>query len=465
MKQVGGSISVFLALTISLILAFCMVLVESARENAMLLKADLLFQTGIQSVMAEYHQELWEKYELFYLDCSYGTETPNYENIECRLQKYIEENLRYDGRGWLSLQYEDGKISEVRLASDYVGEDLYAKAVESVKKSMGISFAEQALRWLEQVEATSYIEEYLENENQETYQVIGEVNGSSIEVKEEVWGFDKKGKPILIEEAEYETVDIHNPLDKILSGNILLKQVTNDMPEISLNKINTKTLPSKRSLSVGSAQEREEETNMLDKALFCNYVLKHLSSFADCKNETKEGLQYSLEYLIGGKASDNLNMEIVVGKLMIIREIDNYLKILQDEVRRAEAEAIGAAAAALVPWVAPIVTQATLIYWSYEESITDVQKLLEGESVSLVKSIGLDDVGLTELTYEQYLYILLLMQSKDTLILRTMDMIEMDIGREQYKFRIDACVSFCEIKGTFTDIYNKKYYVTQKVQY
>ena len=73
MKQEGASISVFLALTISLVLAFCMVLVESARENAMLLKADLLFQTGVQNIMAEYHQELWEKYELFYIDCSDGT--------------------------------------------------------------------------------------------------------------------------------------------------------------------------------------------------------------------------------------------------------------------------------------------------------------------------------------------------------------------------------------------------------
>ena len=465
MKQVNASISVFLALTISLVLAFCMALVESARENAMLLKADLIFQIGVQSVMAEYHHELWEKYELFYLDCSYGTETPNYENIGHRLQKYIDENLRYDGRGWLSLQYEDGQISEVRLASDYIGEDLYTKAVESVKESMGLSFAEQALKWLEQVEATSYIEEYLEHENQETYQVIGEVNGSSIEVKEEVWGFDKKGQPILLEEAEYETVDIHNPLDRILSGNILLKKVTDSSQKISLNKINIKSLPSKRALAAGSAPKRETETNLLDKALFCNYVLEHLSSFSDYKNETKEGLQYSLEYLIGGKESDNLNMEIVIGKLMVIREIDNYLKILQDEIRLAEAEAIGAAAATLVPWVAPIVTQATLIYWAYEESINDVQRLLEGESVSLVKAIGLNDVGLAELNYEQYLYILLLMQSKDTLILRTMDMIEMDIGREQYGFRIDACVSFCEIQGVFMDIYNKKYYVTQKVQY
>ena len=465
MKQVGASISVFLALTISLVLAFCMVLVESARENAMLLKADLLFQTGIQNIMAEYHQELWEKYELFYIDCSYGTGSPNYENVEYRLQQYIEESLKYDGKGWLSLLYEEGHISEVRLASDYMGEDLYAKAVDNAKSSIGISFAEQALGWLEQVKSTSYLEDCLKKENQEANQVIGEVNGSSVEVKEEVWGLDTKGQPILLEEAEYETVDIKNPLDRILSGNILLKQVIDDMQNVSLNRINTKALPSKRSLAAGSAQTRESEKNMLDKALFCKYVLEHMSSFTDYRSMEEDGIQYFLEYLIGGKAADNLNMEVVVGKLMALREIDNYLHILQDEVKCAEAEAIGAAAAMLVPWVAPIVTQATLIYWAYEESLEDVQRLLRGESIPLAKALGLDGVALTELDYEQYLYILLLMQSTETLIFRTMDVIEVDIGMKQQGFRIDACLSSCKIQGVFTDIYGKTYYVTQKVQY
>lgn len=465
MKEVRASVSVFLALTISLVLAFCMVLVESARENAMLLKADVLFQIGVQSVMAEYHRELWENYELFYLDCSYGSQIPNYENMEQHLQRYIEENLKYDGRGWFSLFYEGEQVYNVRLASDYEGEDLFAKAVKSVKESMGISIAEQALRWLEQVESTSYIEEYIENENQETHQIIEEVNGSSIKVKEEVWGLDKKGEPILLEEAEYEMVDIYNPLDQILSGNILLKQVIDDGQDISLNKINTTVLPSKRALAAGSAQEREAEKNILDKALFCNYVLEHLNSFMDYGDERKEGLQYPLEYLIGGKAADNLNMEIVVGKLMTIREIDNYLRILQDEIRCAEAEAIGTAAATLVPWLAPIVTQAMLVYWAYEESVDDIQSLLRGESIPLVKFLGVEDVEWTMLNYEQYLYILLLMQSKESLVHRTMDMIEMDIGRKQQGFRIDACVSSCEIAGVFSDIHNKKYYVTQKVQY
>ena len=63
-EKVGGSISVFFAVTLTLMLSFCMVLIESARENTMLLKADVVFNAGVQSVMAEFHTALWEKYDL-----------------------------------------------------------------------------------------------------------------------------------------------------------------------------------------------------------------------------------------------------------------------------------------------------------------------------------------------------------------------------------------------------------------
>ena len=96
MRCVKGSISVILALTITLMLSFCMILIESARENTMLLKADVIFDTGLQCILAEYHVLLWEDYDLLYVDAGYGTEVPDYELVKAHMRDYIDKNLRFD---------------------------------------------------------------------------------------------------------------------------------------------------------------------------------------------------------------------------------------------------------------------------------------------------------------------------------------------------------------------------------
>ena len=466
-RVVSGSISIFLALSITIMLSFCMVLIESARENAMLLKADMMFDTGMRCLMAEYHQKLWEKYDLVYMDCSYGSSMPDYGLVKSHLRHYVEENLKYDTKGWFALKYQECQMTDVLLATDMEGADFYLQAIKAAESELGISYVEQALSWLEQVESTTYISDVIEADSRNTEETIANVNGTSVEVEEAVWGFNKKGQPILIEEAKFETVDIHNPLDNILSGNILLKQVVNDRSNVSSNQINISSLASNRELSTGISYGSDNVDGMWKKALFCKYLLDHFGSYVDNGDLEQGGLAYSLEYLIGGKATDSQNLEVITAKLLAIREIDNYLALLQDEWKCAEAEVIGAAAASLVPWAGPIVTQGILIYWAYEDSVADLQRLFRGESVPLVKALGMVNASefSWDLDYEDYLYLLLLMQGREKLTMRAMDMIEVDIREEQENFRMDGCISGVKFIGTFVDVYDKKYTITDSVQY
>ena len=468
MRCVKGSISVILALTITLMLSFCMILIESARENTMLLKADVIFDTGLQCILAEYHVLLWEDYDLLYVDAGYGTEVPDYELVKVHMRDYIDKNLRFDHYGWLALEYEGMQMSEVLLATDFSGTDFYLQAVESAKESIGITYIEQIIHWLEQVESTKYMEDSIKEQLSETNRVIEDTNGSVVEVKEAVWGVDENGEPILLEEAEYETVDINNPLDNVFSGNLLLRQVLGETKELSNVKINTKALASGRALASGNAGNSKEDMDTLwNKVFFCKYILDHFGCYTDNGDFGQYTLCYPLEYIIGGKASDTANLEAVMSKLLLIREVDNYLCLLQDEIKKAEAEAIGTAiaSAAYVPWLGPVLTQAMLLYWAYEDSVADLQQLVQGKEVPLVKSLGLGDDFEICLDYKEYLILLLLMQNKENLIMRSIDMIETYVREEQSNFRMDGCIGSAVLSGTFQDSYNKQYTITRQLQY
>lgn len=463
MKQVKASVSVFLALTITMMLSFCMILIESARENTMLLKADIIFHTGTQSIMAEYHKQLWEQYDLLYIDCSYGTQQPDYEKVKQHLEAYVQKNLGKENGDWLGLQYKGAVITDTLLATDLQGSAFCTQAAESAKTSSGISYIEKIMEYFEQLQDYQEIEAELSEDRARVSSEIEAVNGSKVEVKEAVWGVDEWGERILLEEAEYKVIELENPLDNILSANILLNHVLGENAEVSDTKAEVSGLPSVRRLAVGTAKKEVTEYGLKDKIYLCKYILEHFQSYME-QQESDGVLRCECEYLIAGKSSDAQNMEAVMGRLLAIREVDNYLRILQSEARKAEAHAIASvAAAASVPAIEPVIYQAMLLYWAYEDSVQDLQSLLHGEKIPLVKSVE----ALAEfcLDYEEYLIILILLEDMEKLSMRSLDIIEMSIRNEQEFFRIDGCISHAAIEGSFEDIYGKNYTVDANIQY
>ena len=96
-KRTDAYLTVYLTLILAILLSLCLALVEGARRNAAALEAECIVDIGLNSVLAEYHKELFRQYNLFAIDISYGTAMASFSNTERHLQQYLEKNMSLDG--------------------------------------------------------------------------------------------------------------------------------------------------------------------------------------------------------------------------------------------------------------------------------------------------------------------------------------------------------------------------------
>ena len=70
--MIKGEITIFLALSLTIICGFILAILESARVAVIRMEIEIAMDMGIQSIFAEYNRELLERYDLFFIDTSYG---------------------------------------------------------------------------------------------------------------------------------------------------------------------------------------------------------------------------------------------------------------------------------------------------------------------------------------------------------------------------------------------------------
>lgn len=210
----------------------------------------------------------------------------------------------------------------------------------------------------------------------------------------------------------------------------------------------------------------ESEGGALDSVLLGGYIQEH---FADFLDEPKGGsLDYEVEYILAGRQSDRENLEAVANKLVLLRFVPNYLYLQTNSTRQAEARAAAGTLCTLlaVPAVTEAAAQGILLAWAYGESVMDVRTLLNGKKTAVVKDdaswqlslSGLMKLGTEEDTgdgadveggmdYKDYVRMLLFLEDKGKLTVRTMGVIEKDMQTiySQPSFRIDYCVGRMEV--------------------
>lgn len=438
----------FLALVFILLIAFAGSLMESASIQSAKNHRRADMDRAMESVFAEYQKDLLEEYELFALEGSYESGSYREENVFDRLSYYGAADMDHT-MARLQLLTDDGGAPFLSQVSQWVR---YRYGLDRLEGLLGTAQA-----WETQDEG---IRDYQEQEQEGSRELSS-----------------------LLEEQEQSLPSEDNPLETVerLKSSPLLSLVMPGDRQVSGKSIPLAEQPSGRALQqgYGSFDDVAEQGEASRLALGV-YLMEHFSSAVPRETaegqpalpgdagESGSGLDYQLEYVIGGQASDAENLEETVSRLLLVRMVSNFAYIQTDTAKRAEAAAMAATLCTLmaVPAIVEAVTQALLFAWSFGESIVDLRALLKGSRVPLVKDSGSWQLQLSGLLtlgdgeewnegkdteggmrYEEYLQMLLFLTGTDEAAVRSLDLIEqhMRLERGMEWFRIDHCITKLEI--------------------
>lgn len=444
-KCVGGYLTVMLSLTLSILISFCLVLILGVRENAEKLEVECVTDIAMNSVLAEYHRELLDRYDLFFIDTSYGTSSPSYEQTEARLEYYIKRNLTGEGvflsalyRAPLSLEPEDAEITAVSVASDEGGKVLRRQAVEVMYQRVGLSYLEQLESWIDIVETYQLEERDVAESQREILNALEEWDISSLP--------DIYGNTGVTVSSYWDT--------------FYLSFFANENRMFSPRAVYPEEYLSSREVFTGSGMNPAitYDDGWWDKLIFQEYIMAYTGHY----EAEREGsaLAYQTEYILFGRNGDLQNMESMIGRLLAIRAAANFVYLLSDTQKIESVKAVSSVVAGLLatPSLEPVFRSLILFSWAMAEGIYDVTVLLDGGKVPLLKArddwhYSLDNLwnfngrvenaeGESGLAYEDYLRIFLCFQDKETMTCRLMDVMEMDIRLTpgNRNFRMDGCV-------------------------
>lgn len=452
MRRENGYLTVYLALCLTLILSLYLALIDGARRGGCAMESSCAAEMGMQNIMAEYHRELVNRFNLFAIDSSYGTESCGRKNTEAHLMGYLKKNLSAEGvlaqylyRDFLGLRPEDAELTGVLILTDDAGAAFRGMAIEAVKNDVGLNLLDEIQEWMSVVEVNGLSEADCDGESQRLDQTLEEYEGLEVQISE----------------TETICLEVENPAAQVNAkrGPGILQLVTEDAETISQKAIDGTALVGYR-MKQGKVNRgnmaAEPADSLWERVLFQEYLLQYLGSYGS----VREGgaLDYQAEYLIAGKDHDTDNLKSVANRLSALREAANVIYLLTDEQKSLEIHEAAILACGLfaLPELIPILEAAILFGWAYAESLYDVKTLLAGGKVPLIKDRsswhysletalwgGAED-STTEgrgLAYRDYMRILMMLTDLDTLTVRAMNMIEADIRLTpgNARFRLDAC--------------------------
>lgn len=459
-----GYLTIFLALSLSIMTGFVLLLTGGAIRNAEKVRFECAADTGMNAVLSEFHAGLFKRYDLIYVDASYLGKAPSIANVEDRLEYYVEENTSQALSGsrspWGRLSVENADVLSVETAAADKGASMRNQAVLYIEDT-GISGKEREVPELmgevRALENASPMEDWAG--------VMGRIAG--IELPQ-----------IQNDEGIWEEVPLSNPADWVyaLAGSDILYLSQIESHDLSPAKVLLQEYISHRHIqNDGSAGRLYRE----DEELFLSYLFDKMGRFGSKKEESL--LSCQLEYIAAGEASDMDNMRAVAERLFRWRFADNVSKAMADGRLREEASRAAGQllAVTLKEEFRSPVTESILYACAFLESICDVRALFSGGAVPLRKSGHSMSVrhvldggfytsgGGLGLSYGQYLAAMILLLDKEEVNLRAMDIMEMDIRSADGNigFSMDWCIERLEARITGAGGMGNQYSLNRKYGY
>ena len=434
MKYCGkerGSITLFLALILSLLLSLVCTSIESVRMASARTQILNSMDIGLYSVFGQYDRKLLEEYDLFALDGSMGGGQLNLAKICDNLESYMKPVLKQNSQ---KLELHQSGLTGYRLLTDECGEVFYQQIVQYMQETLGSQGVQLLLNKMSDRERKTE-EADLKAKQAETGGSIDRYDSEMDQASQKSRQAAQEAENRQQQEGQISTQpQADNPISiiKRIMKMGILELVLPPGREISTRTVSKDTMVSGRQLQQGMEMPDgvTADSSYTSGVLFQQYLMNHLGNYTD---PSKESLAYQMEYVFGGRDNDIDNLKSVASKLLFIREGVNFACLMADNVKRTEAQALAAAIASgfLVPPAAVVIESALLLCWAFAESVLDVRELFAGGKIPLVKTSadwqislsnlsslmeGLDSMRKNNehgLSYEDYLQVLILPVSKE----------------------------------------------------
>ncbi|MBB5264881.1 hypothetical protein HNP82_002020 [Catenibacillus scindens] len=517
---VGAYTTVMFSMIFLTVLSLVLSALEAVRVSAVRMEAEIACAVACEAFLSQYQPQVQARYGLYLVDRD-GLDT-------LFLKQFIEDNCGGEdvgksssSAGWFSPQLEavaiDGEISLAYEDFRYLEKQIS----DYMTISQGAEYGQEILNRITGISLTDVQEDQRQIAS-DMDQLGREAQINKAKAEQEAKNADSEGNGLQDTSSQKEEIiEVEDPrenisnmlkypiLNLVMGGNVSSAVLdTSELSQITPAENDEGQIRGFMEYRDVADQMENSSGNLISSIksvsqefLVDCYILHAFKNVSvpdkvsgicfDSSGEERQNqervcltgvsaLEYEVEYIICGKASDGGNLQNIVNRISLIRMVMNMAYLMQSPAKSAAAHGAAAAlsTAVMMPFLEQLIYMLILAAWAYGEALIDCRSLLEGKKVPFMKNDAtwtlslnqLSHIGSSQLSgyagengeekglsYEDYLRLFLLGVSKEKKYIRLMNLIEanthLEAGGENFSvadsvFGISFCADF-----TFSPIF------------